>query len=261
MKTEYRKPFWLIAHRVNDVRDINYCLDNGANACEIDVNFDTSEKKWYVQHQSVESKLNISFDQKVTVSQWFTDAKLFTNRLILVIVDVKEPCPESQIKLLHSQIRKTKFKATIIFSVSTQVDCLLSLENSLSANEGLTTDFLSLDRELIAKLPNDSNIWYGNGAASFLPKPELYSSIQDAVFLRDNGKKIKKVYCWTLASPYSVSIYLDADVDGMIVEQDFIATARRIINDHAFVRMATVDDEPFEKSEYTCEILNKLGVN
>jgi len=248
----FKRPFWLIAHKVNNTKDIGTVLDSGANAVEIDVHWDPEKKTWIVAY-------DLNLEKGVKVRDWFEDAKYFCNRLMLVLVDINTSCSSAPFATLLEQIHKTKFKNTIVFSVPTEVKCLLSMEKKLTANQGLATDFLNIDEDLLKQLPANSNIWYGNGTASFLPKLDLFQNIQNAVFERDRGQKIKKVYCWTLASSYSVSTYLDTNLDAIIVEQDFLQTARRLIDEYPFVRMANNKDDPFEKSELTCKILKTLA--
>lgn len=241
-----RRPFYLIAHKVNQPEDIEKVLYTGANACEIDVRFDTESRMWYV---------NYDYAGGITVTKWFLKAR--ESVLPLVVVDVKTPCPGWQLTLLLDQIRMSKFQHAILLSVATQVDCLLSVEHKLHANEGLATDYLKISPELMAKLPENANLWYGNGIISMLPKPGLYNSIRDAVYLRNNGKKIKKVYAWTFDSAYSFSEYLGMDLDGIMVEQDFVSEARSLVEKSPFYRMAEVKDDAFKKSVVTCKDMNK----
>jgi hypothetical protein len=237
----YRRPFYLIAHEVNDPMDIEKVLYDGANGCEIDVNFDVKSKIWYVNHDEASG---------VSVTEWFSRARELV--LPLVVVDVKTPCPGWQLMLLLDQIRMTKFRHGILISVSTEVDCLLSLENKLHANEGIATDYLKVSPELMSKFPEDANLWYGNGIASMLPKPGLYNGLRDAVYLRNKGKKIKKVYAWTFNSSYSFSEYLLLDLDGMMVEKGFVGEARSLLEKSPFYRMAEVKDDVFQKSMVSC---------
>lgn len=251
LETAFKRPFWLIAHGVNQSRELRTILDAGANAAEVDVIFDAEKKSWLVSHDENNSDAG-------SVKQWLEDAKYFCDRLLLVILDIKSACQSAQLGALLDQIRKAKFKSAIILSVPADLKCLLSVARKLTPNQGLATDFLNIDENVMKELPEDANIWYGNGIASFLPKPDLFTNIQDAVFFRDEKKKIKKVYCWTLASSYSISTYLDTNLDGIIVEQDFIQTARRIVDQYPFVKIATPKDNPFQKSELTCKILQNL---
>ena len=247
----FKRPFWLIAHGVNRPKDLGTILDAGANAAEIDVHWSPEQKTWIVAN-------DLNMEQGVKVRDWFDDAKYFCNRLQLVLVDIKTSCSSTPFVTLLEQIHKTKFKNPIVFSVPSETKCLLSMEKKLTANQGLATNFSNIDETLLKQLPQNANIWYGNGIASFLPKPDLFENIQNAVFERDRGQKIKKVYCWTLASSYSVSTYLDTNLDAIIVEQDFLQTARRLIDEYPFVRIASNKDDPFEKSELTCKILKTL---
>ena len=246
-----QRPFWLIAHEVNNPADIPRVLQSGANACEIDVLFSPETKTWHVQHDALRPL-------GVSVTDWCKAAKAYQRDLMMIMIDVKSKCSALVLELLLTQVRTSKFPGAIVFCVPSDISCLLTLEKKLHANEGLATDFLSINTDMVGKLPENSNIWYGNGLASFLPKPNLYSNITNAVFLRDEGQKIKKVFVWTIASTYAMQVYLETNLDAIMVEQDFIQTARRIVDSYVFVRMATKADHPFEKSEPTCDVIAKL---
>jgi len=240
----FQRPIYLFAHQMNQPENIQHVLNEGANGCEIDVMYRNS--RWYVQHHHV-------ITPTPTVEEWFKEANMHARNLVAILVDIKPPCSYTLLQDLLNRVRSTKFRSTVIYSVATNIDCIVSIAKELHINEGLATDFLDVDEKLIAKIPENANLWYGNGAPSSEIKPNLYSNVESAIFLRDNGKKIKKVYVWTLNSPVSVTTYLEADVDGMIVEPDFIATAKRLIQSNDFVRLATLEDHPFTKCTLTCK--------
>jgi len=245
--SEFQRPFYLIAHQLNDPTTIEPAVFDGANACEIDAVFDEEHKDWYVNHD---------LPTGLTITQWFQHVKPHAE-IQLVIVDTKTPCPGWKLHLLLEQIRKAKYKHAVVISVATEVSCLMQIEKKLHANEGLATDYLSVTKETMGQLPKDGNLWYGNGVSSSLNKPGLYQSIRDAVFIRTNGHKIKKVYAWTFNSEDTFLKFLDTDLDGIMVEKEFVGQARALVEQTPFFRMATLKDDPFHRSEVGCKTLTR----
>jgi len=239
LSEDMKRPFYLIAHGVNRAQDISSMVSLGANGCELDVYY--SNKKWYVGHDP-DSKGD---DAKETVTEWFNECR--KTSLAVVIVDTKTPCPGWQMKELLADIRRTKYRHPVIFSVATELKCLLNIERELRANEGLATDYLNVPGSVMKQISADANFWYGNGIASMLPKPGLYNTIRSAVMVRNMGAKIKKVYAWTFNSATSFREYLLLDVDGMIVETEFLREAREILKEYPFYRVADIKDDVFQK--------------
>lgn len=246
IKHSYQRPFYLIAHQVNDPSALHQVAYDGANACEIDLQFDPQDRQWYVNHDRPEG---------LTVFQWLQHLKSHTEFQV-VIMDIKNPCPGWHLRLLLEQVRRTKIRQTVVFSVATELSCLLKVEHELHASEGLATDYVSLPEEVVQQLPSDVNAWFGDGITSWAPnKPGLYDALRKAVYLRTNGTKIKKVYTWTVATEGSFLKYLDLDLDGIMVEKDFVGAARALVERSPFHRMATLEDHPFQRSEVGCSAL------
>ena len=241
VESKYQRPFYLIAHRVNNPAGITSVVADGVNAIEIDAFFSTEDQNWYVNHDAPEGTL---------IEDWFREASSFM--LPMVIVDTKTPCPKWRLEDLLKRIRKTKYRWPIIIAVATEVDCLVSLEKKLNTNEGMATDFLEVTPELVGELPLDCNVWYGNGVHSRMTKVMLKDSIEKAIFLRNNGTKIKKVYAWSFDTSSSFLEYLSADIDGLMVEPDFVQEANALVESYPFVRKATLKDHPFQQSNLGC---------
>ena len=49
----------------------------------------------------------------------------------------------------------------------------------------------------------------------------------------------------------------DADIDGLMVEPEFVAEARALVESYPFVRMATLKDAPFKQSNMGCMNMKK----
>lgn len=242
--SEYQRPTYVIAHRCNHPDILHQAVKDGANSVEIDVVYHETSRTWYVNHDAPEG---------YTLQKWLTEAH--PHALPMLIIDVKTPCPTERLRQILRVIRRVKYHYPVTLSVATELDCLAPLVSELHSNEGVATDFLSADVNLVSQLPKNSNVWFGNGIDSRLRKVGLYADIRRAVALRNNGQTLKKVYVWCFDTATSFLRFLHADVDGIMVEPDFVKEAAGLVKRNPFVRMASLRDPPFQKSQINCKAM------
>jgi hypothetical protein len=205
----------------------------------VDIYHDEKTAKWLVNH-------NVGYGGE-NLGDWLKHAGIY-EKLKLIILDIKTPCCDTAaLQKLIDTVRKSGLNphnTMVVYETATALDCVKKIWSKLNETEAIATDYLSVPEDVLKKLKQKTdrfhaNYWYANGIASSLPKLGLYDSIKKAVWLRDHGKKIQKVYAWTFQSAQSFQEYLLLNVDALIVEKNFIAEAKLILNDFPFLKLAS----------------------
>ena len=229
------RPVYLIAHRCNDPKTIETAIKSGCNAVECDLNYDkfisSNKEKVYVDHEGAPT---------TTLTEWLEKAKIVAiqepEKFALIVFDMKFATGNDHsakvVKIVRDEIRSILPKdncLNIVFSIGEYNDraAFDNIIGDLQSNEGVSIDY-SNNPERVEEYfssRNVKNIWYGNGINAALPDPGLFipgksifTSIKKGTELRDNNKKIKKVYVWTLARESSIRQYFnEAKVDGVMI--------------------------------------------
>jgi len=241
--SEYKRPFYLMVQGSVDPVDLDSLVSDGANAVEVPVMFDEGNQYWYV-------------GEKMTVTLWFEAVKKCAG-IQFVQVSLPSSCTAAwKIYILLEQIRRSKYKQGILISVSGTTHWN-EVEKKLHSHEGLSTNFLSVSKDVMERFPEDANIWFGATSVRGM----AYEQTRDAVFLRTNGKKLKKVLAGVVDNEVSFLSYLQLDVDSILVTRAFVSQARALVGENPFYRMAMVTDDPFEKTQIDCTTLARRKKN
>lgn len=216
------KTFYIIGHNPNTIASADEYLSNGANAIEPDINIISGTDKLCVSHEEGDSNT-------ITLENYFfqlVQLKNFSN-LTLVYLDCKPSVIHRGLDILTTVRKYLDPHVSVVLSVSSIDEAKVmfpSLVLELQANE-----FLLIDEE------NDpvavSNFFhsigsfrygYGNGdSVPLIPTtiffPHVEKSIVAACKLRDQGN-LGFVFTWTFNSKHNQKFFLNAGVDGMIVD-------------------------------------------
>jgi len=238
------RPFYLIAHRRNDLSSVEKALRAGANAIEFDVRFDRRNDRFCVNHDTV------MFCDRDELRTYLRGLRRLADRhrhLALVVVDFKGPGDAtSRLARLLSLVRAQLSDAGIVtvVSVARWADRgWLRGAGPLKPGETLAIDEDDHPRR-VAKFLRGLGVRrpaYGNGACVVCPIPPE-RSFDDALRLREAGQ-LSFVYVWTLAKPSSMKRFIAKGVDGIMVND--VSVLRELVCDSCSVRLATRADNPF----------------
>jgi hypothetical protein len=234
-----KRPFYLIAHRVNDKNWIEKVLKDGTNSIEIDVTYSNSDQKWYVNH-------DLPFGN--TLAEFLLELKNFTHKCFLLMIDIKTA---KSLKSLILLIRKFKLNNMgILYCLSIDDEKFIhDITWDTKENEGICIYDSNNVAYLESKMQGISNFWYANGITSFLPKFGFEKSICESIDYRNkNNSNIKKVCTWTFGHSHSFFNHINLfDIDAAIVEKNIIESCSLHIEKSPIYRLADSSDNPFER--------------
>ena len=244
IQTHFKRPFYLIAHRINDKSLIEPALVNGCNALEIDLTR-SENGEWFVDHDAPTGQ---------TLVEWLEEAKRIHNKynLSLLIFDIKT-VGQTVLELVMLY-RAAKLPVPVCFTVGTSVRTLQRIAYDLKPHEGVGLYEVLDPHEAAQGLRDFQNITFSYGkAAAIAGKTDLWQSIRQATAMRDRGEVYSKIYVWTFANEDAFHQYLmEMDVDGIMVEPWFVKTARKIVDESPIHRLATRKDQAFKRIVITC---------
>jgi hypothetical protein len=216
------RPFYVIAHQVNELDDIAHSISRGANAIECDISLNDSGA-FVVSHPpdlfgSVD--LNVYLDMVVTVAR-------NNDHLALVCFDCKPSVadhPDLAVSLLTTIRERLSSQVSLVVLISVagfpQRGFLGGLAGLLREREGVAIDEHDHPGE-VASYFRDVGIErhaYGNGTNALFLEHDIGKSILDAVVLKASDRKGPRfVYVWTLNNRQSIRAYLRMGVDGVFV--------------------------------------------
>jgi len=227
------KPIYIIGHRANDKEDIEQALEHGANAVEIDIQYDPDTDIFYVDHDRAGG---------TKLDEWLTEAARVANRygdrFALVYFDIKgkNPWPMSWIfpsggkapahldkliQFVHNHPDFSKVNLNVIYSVpeieyagkfKAKDDKGAYLYSTLKPNEGFNIDDEAKPEDVRNFYRDDSNApeadrinmercWYGYGIYTGIGLTgALEDAYEGANAHRGNGDgRVKKTVAWTFS--------------------------------------------------------------
>ena len=227
------RPFYLVGHNPNKVKEAIDCLAAGANGLEPDVCYDPDTNSFSVHEQ-------IPLLPKV-VSRWLYGAVPLTDylagvadylastptaNLTLLALDLKEPYTYDINQLLA--VVKANFSNRFPgISILTTVTTSAGMQFLAKTAAQRPNDLVGVDEYLA---PDDVagffqttglRYTYANGTSVPLISTTRYvKDISRALALRNTNPVTgpKLVYAWTVNSERSMRTYLDMDVDGLITD-------------------------------------------
>lgn len=235
------RPFYLVAHRVNDYQDIPEAIRRGANAIECDV------REGVVDHDT-------TWGAPTRLKTWLVAASNAADKypeLALIYFDVKEAQALEQIV---EAVRTSPLGASGVaklYSVPTLEDSKAFRSIRLVKGEGFAIDGHSDPQEVadVFAALDRPPAWYGNGIAGPLP---LFSShmesIELAVHMRNYSKRppFSKVAVWTLRRQVSMREFISLGVDAILVNPGELDELSEVVDESAAVRRATRQDPAFK---------------
>jgi glycerophosphoryl diester phosphodiesterase len=255
-----QRPFYIIAHRVNDTVSISRVITEGANAIECDVRH--VDGRFIVSHNWPD--LN-PVDLEAYLQSIAATARN-NNRLALVIFDCKENSPTLAVPFLEA-IRNhltNQISLNVLISIASYDDrqFLASLAGQLSAREAVAID-QDDDPARVSGFFQGLRIQnhaYGNGIAAVLWEnpfaPNVPPSIMEAIAHKALRRGIRFVYVWTLDDKGSMRDYLRMGVDGIMTND--VNDLVEVIGESEFqakVKFAARSHKPFDQSTLPAYVL------
>lgn len=256
------RPVYVIAHRCNDSEDIGRAISQGCNALECDLQYNSTSKEVFVNHDSPTGN---------NLSKWLNNAKtiigIYPTQFSLIIFDCKFASDDFDqtgdvLVSVRQQVREFLNKdvetpINILFSIASykRVQGFRKIMNTLRPNEGVAID-QSDDPEEVTNFFRDNevaNFWYGDGIFSAGTK-DVYPYVKKGCELRDTVGFPRKVYVWTLAKGNSIKKYIEeALVDAVMVNvpgtiplsDNGLAEALKVIYESDICHMAEKTDNAF----------------
>ena len=238
-----KRPFYLVAHRINDPDGIGDAVRAGANAIECDV------RENVVDHDG-------SFPWSTKLTRWLDAAAVAARdlpSLALLYFDVKEP---SALSVIVDKVRsKIPEQFNVLYSIARFDDRhrFSSIVTSLRSHEGIAIDQHD-DPDAVANYfasIGAQRCWYGNGIFVAGPPwtlPGIEQSIRRAVSIRDSTNRLAKVVVWTLEKGDSMSNFIGIGVDAILVARHAIPTLSSALQASSSARIARRDDPAFGHS-------------
>lgn len=258
------RPFYLVGHNTNSIKEIEDGLAAGLNAFEIDIHRDRNSRL-FVSHNLVHPQSSrsafpppprlVPFLQALHALA--TSAK--GQRIALIIFDCKINSAEHGARVVaatRKELNKAGLKLPVIYSVPTLGDArtfFQKVAGDLQEHEGLMIDQESNPSDVATFFRNLAvdRAGYGNGATALfgvgLPTPNLAAQMDAGVALRALGQ-LRFVYPWVLVARDTMREFIRIGVNGVMVDT---SNADRLVevltSDFADrVRVATRADDPFQ---------------
>ncbi|GAA4396784.1 hypothetical protein GCM10023187_05310 [Nibrella viscosa] len=228
-----KRPFYIITHRSNTIKDTQDALRLGANAIELDICH--HEGHYYVSHSAP-----LTYEGTPTVAEYLDGLSelLRTHRynLALAIFDLKHN--DFDIDDLVSVIRQHLTGdigegVTILLTHADDENFIKSYSGQYP-NVGVGVDESNLtpaELEQIFLQAGQQNFSYADGITTFLDKPDVFANVtaaQDCAF-RNEPNSFALIYTWVLMLEDSMRKYLDAYVDGIFVDPPYIEKLRNLV--------------------------------
>lgn len=214
---------YIIAHNPNTIDVVHNYLSRGATAIEPDINIISGTNKLCILHEEGDAN-TISIDDYFAQ---LNDLLPLYPHLSLIYLDCKPATLTMGNEILRSVRTHLGSKLKIVLSVASIKEAQAMFPpvvSSLWDNE-----FLLIDEENNPMAVRDffksigaPRFGYGNGdSVPLLPTallfPHIKNSIKQACQLRDQGE-FDFVFTWTFNSKFNQKYFLNAGVDGIIVD-------------------------------------------
>ncbi|XP_055943275.1 dermonecrotic toxin LdSicTox-alphaIB3b-like [Argiope bruennichi] len=276
-----RRPFYIIAHMVNELRQVEHYLDRGANALESDVQFHSDGKVKEIYH-GFPCDCFRTCHKSAKLSDYLTHVREVTDpnkpnsyyeRMVLQFLDLKLSSSNNKeesgrdlarhvLDYLWSKDRNRKQEVKVVVyaddSGAKDVFAGFLKEFRDRGEEGRLKDVgfdggmgnLYQIRDMFKEL-GVGNVWQGDGRTNCVSAFYPDGRLRRAVVIRDSKSSfINKVYHWTIDLKLRMRLSLNLGVDGMITNdpEDLLDVIQESYYAQSY-RLATVDDNPFEKFE------------
>jgi hypothetical protein len=260
---DLRHPVYIIAHNPNSPEEAEKVLALGVNGLEPDIHYDPRTRDLCISHSAPGEN-----DEPPSVPAYLRYVKSRLAQypgLSLMLFDIKlEGEFYNEVPIADWGMRLHEMandilgdeNLAIIYSVSKTSQCGIfkKLGNALGTKEGLMIDQESeVDDVIDALQPYISkglrNTCYMDGRYAYLPDIGMPANIKKAIERRSSTGLPRFVGAWVLYLESTIREYFKMGVDGMLVTDSSIKTAREVVASEQFagaLRLAERNDNPFE---------------
>jgi len=261
------RPVYIIAHNPNTSEEVDHVLALGVNGLEPDIHYNAQTRDLCISHD-----LPGEGDDPPSVPAYLKHVKSKLSEypaLAMILFDIKlEDAFYNEVPIadwgmrLHGMVNEIlgDEDLTIIYSVSKLNQCgvFKDLGHALKSKEALMIDQESdVEDVMEAFQPYMSrgmnNICYADGRYAYLPDFGIAGNIRKAIERRVLTGQPRFISSWVLYLENTIRDYFIMGVDGMIVTNDRIQTAREVVSSEAFagkIRLAQRSDNPFSGDIY-----------
>ncbi len=255
-------PVYIIAHNPNTLAEADEALALGVNALEPDIQYNEYTRDLCIAHDAPGKD-----DHPPTVDAYLEHVKTRLEKypgLSLIFFDIKldEPAYNGiPIAQWGTRLQRTAKRIlgnqdlVFVYSVSKnkQAGIFDELALSLGPKECIMVDQESDVEEVITRLQpligqGVTRIAYADGCYAYLPDLGVARHVRNAIYRRAEKGLPLFVATWVLPAKDSIQQYLRMGIDGMIVNNDSIQTALKVLQEEEFegrLRLADRSDNPF----------------
>jgi hypothetical protein len=243
------RPFYVIAHRCNDLEKVRTMVGLGTNAIECDIRPMEGPAEFVVNH---DTDLFGNRDALVPFLDGLVDLVRKNPHLALIIFDCKRADAMNS-ERLRELVRKRLtdiIPVHVLFSIANFADRSFFQNLIADAREG---EGFAIDQDddpgRVDQFFSDVGITrnaFGDGIAVPVPKPSLHGILLRAVAMKWSRRTFRMVYVWTLDDRDAMRDYVRMGVDGIFVND--VGELISVVQEPAFadsIRLALRSDDPF----------------
>jgi glycerophosphoryl diester phosphodiesterase len=220
-----RRPFYLIAHRCNDLEEVQAMISAGANAIECDIQFTDSQRdvggiEFVVNHDHAN---NPRRDSLIPYLQGVVEILKNNPQVALWLFDLKDDNPADAVRL-RNVIRKHLTDHVPINILISQAafdsrGFFVPIKDGLRPREGYAIDQHNHPDSVSDFFATNgiARHGYGNGIFVAGGGEHVPSSVMKGAALKWSDRKIRFVYVWTLGAKAAMRDYIALGVDGIFV--------------------------------------------
>lgn len=241
-----RRPFWLIAHRCNDLPAVREAVGNGANAIECDIRPTGGAIEFVVNHDTD------LFAQRDALRPYLDGLVGVLNdnpHVALIIFDCKDGGMDSVRlrEVVRDRLTTKVPDVHVLFSIASFDDRHFfdAMAGDVRDREGYAIDEHS-DHGAVQGYFDSVGIercGFGNGHFAYGIKGEIHTSVMGGVARKYRHRKLRMVYTWTLDSEATMRDYIRFGVDGIFVND--VPKLKGVVASMSGVRLARRGDDPF----------------
>ena len=274
----HRRPFFIIAHMVNSLSEIDYYLDRGANAIEADVNFAANGSalntfhgvpcdcfRWctsrsdlvdylrYVRELTTVQEKNLSllmFDLKIDTSSMTGEAMrrggadLFYKLVEHLWKDVSD-ARRTNVLISIPRVDDREFLEGFVREL--RKDQNVKYRNNTGFDVGMNSNLAEI-ASMYEAMGIAKNIWQGDGITNCFSGVRILKRLRQTVALRDSRSGfVHKTYYWTVDKQFPMENILELGVDGMITNHPERLAHLIDTKFSSWYRIATAMDSPWTK--------------
>jgi hypothetical protein len=230
-----KRPFYIIGHNPNTLEEAKEFLREGANALEPDIVH--SKGKYYVCHEP-----RPSYDNVPTVEHYLQQIKdviiAGNYNVALMILDLKvtDFDPNELISLVKQNFSGGPCNGIAMLMTHSDDDDFVGQYKQIFDNVGVGVDESGDAPEDIAtrfRSRGHRNISYANGITTFLNKPGVFKNVMQAQLHRavHEPDSFGIIYTWVLSREASMRRYLNAHIDGIMVDVTAVKRLRALLTE------------------------------